>query len=148
MGLPTDRHPATVLHQVDVFFLDTGQISMATEQEERVENLGRGSRSGSEAGFQRPGSQQEVPVASDEGTDVLLPAEVALSPGPFQGQVVHGQHHHLPGKSRGRSSRQPVAAPPRLCLTCCQVSLILSKVSFPLSEQLLQTSLKKLSPFR
>lgn len=33
-------------------------------------------------------------------------------------------------------------------VTCCHVSLILSKLSFPPSEQPQHTNLKKLSPFR
>lgn len=69
---------------------------MATEQQ-AVDTLGQGQES-------RPGSQEEIPVSANEGADIFLPAEVSLTTGPFQRQVVHGQHHHLTGNTINASS--------------------------------------------
>lgn len=38
-------------------------------------------------------------MSTNEGTDIFFPAEVSLTPCPFQRQVVHGQHHHLKGNT-------------------------------------------------
>lgn len=88
MGLPTDRQPATVLHHVDVFFLHretSGQeVLMNLMKQDVREQLS-------------PCSQQEVPVSTNKGADVLFPPEVTLPARPFQRQIVHGQHHHLTG---------------------------------------------------
>lgn len=92
-------------------------------------------------------------MAADKSTDVLLPPEVPLTASSFQRQVVHGQHHHLDGSTtralcshHDNGSCSPTLS--RRFPTCCQVSLNLSKLSLPSSEQSPQENLKKLSPFR
>lgn len=81
---------------------------------QRTDHRGNSSRKGRSLlrVSSRPGSQQEVPVASNEGTDVLLPAEVALPAGALQGQVVHGQHHHLGAHQSITAGRGAGAEPP------------------------------------